>query len=81
VLARREGSAWFVGGINGERTGRHLSVPLAFLPQGRYAMTLIADGDNPRTFRDQKAEVKGGDSVSVDVLPCGGFVMEIKPVQ
>jgi alpha-glucosidase len=81
VLARRNGSAWFVGGINGEKTNKHLSVPFAFLPQGRYAMTLIADGENSKTFMDRKAEVKAGDAMPVDVLPCGGFVMEIKPVK
>jgi len=81
VLARRNGSAWFVGGINGEKTGKHLNVPLAFLPQGRYAMTLIADGENSKTFRDRKSEVKSGESVPVDVLPFGGFVMEIKSFQ
>jgi alpha-glucosidase len=80
VLARRNGTAWFVGGINGEKTGKHLSVPLAFLPQGRYAMTLITDGNNSKSFRDRKAEVKSGESVQVDVLACGGFVMEINPI-
>lgn len=80
VLARRNGSSWFVGGINGERTAKKLSVPLAFLQQGSYTLTLIADGENPESFRESTVEVKSGDSVQVNALPCGGFVMEIRPI-
>jgi alpha-glucosidase len=81
VLARRNGSTWFVGGINGEKNGQRLSVPLSFLPQGDYRMTLIGDGENPESFSERTAEVKSGETVQADVLPYGGFVMEITPVR
>jgi hypothetical protein len=81
VLARRNGSAWFVGGISGEKKAARLSVPLSFLPQGAYRIALIGDGGSPDSFSEKTAEVQSGDAVQVDVLPFGGFVMEITPVK
>ena len=44
-------------------------------------MTLIGDGENPESFGGKTAEVKSSEAVQVDVLPYGGFVMEITPVR
>ncbi|HWU71031.1 MAG TPA: glycoside hydrolase family 97 protein, partial [Pseudoxanthomonas sp.] len=46
VLARRSGTAWYVGAMTADE-GRNASVPLRFLPAGRYRATVWEDGDAP----------------------------------
>jgi alpha-glucosidase len=87
ILARRKGSDWYLAGINGRQIAEQVNVPLAFLAsansaeagQGRYAMTLIADGKEPRTFDTRSQNVASRDSISVNLGPYGGFAAVIRP--
>jgi hypothetical protein len=81
VLARRRGTDWFVGGINGEGREKNLKVPLAFLPEGGFEAEVIADDADPRSFGGNTFSVTAASSIPVDVLPYGGFVMHVKPIQ
>jgi hypothetical protein len=79
VFARRKGSDWYVGGISGQTTARHQNVALTFLPAGSYSMLLVRDGADPHTFASEERTVRSGQTIPVDLLPRGGFVMRLRP--
>jgi alpha-glucosidase len=79
ILARRKGNDWYIGGINGRDIAERVDVPLTFLGQGRYAMMVIQDGKEPRSFETQNQVVGAGDSVTVNLGSYGGFVAVLRP--
>jgi alpha-glucosidase len=79
VLARRSGQSWYVGGINGQDSGRDVAVTLPFLGQPRYTVTVITDGDGPRNFRSETQAVTPADPLEIRLLPYGGFVAVLTP--
>ena len=76
VIARRDGQTWYVGGLNAD-TATTASVPLAFLGNGSWTMTLIGDGAVDREFKDSTRTVTAAESVEVPMRARGGFVMRI----
>ncbi len=81
VIARRNGSTWFVGIINGG-SQRSYRLDLSFLGQGEFASVQLAD--NPRRadhLMCREATVQAGSSVDVDMNAGGGFVAMFKPVR
>ncbi len=79
ILARRKGNDWYIGGINGRDVAEEVKVPLAFLGQGRYAMTLIQDGKTPRTFDTQSQVVEPSGTATVSLGAYGGFAAVLHP--
>ncbi len=79
MLARRHGETWYVGGISGLDTAQAVSVPLPFLGSRQYDVTVIGDGDNPRSFRTRKLRVATGASLGANLAPYGGFVAVLTP--
>jgi hypothetical protein len=82
VFARRTGTTWFVGGINGEAAARRLDLDLSFLGEGRFTIDLVADGGEPRSLEHSTRRVSGRnglDLLTVRMLPRGGFVARITP--
>jgi alpha-glucosidase len=79
ILARRKGTNWYIGGINGRNAAEQVNVPLAFLGQGRFAMTLIQDGKTPRSLISQPQTVESGGSVVVNLEPYGGVAAVLRP--
>ena len=80
VIARRHGAEWYIGGINGTDQPKTISVALDFLPKGTFALSRIGDGAGPRNFAQAApALVGGGDRLTVDLLPCGGFAARLQP--
>ena len=72
VIARRQGTRWFLGGITADaRTAR---IPLTFLKKGLpYQATLYRDGDvKTALVKDQKT-VGNTDVLEVPMLAAGGF--------
>ncbi|MFF7758290.1 glycoside hydrolase family 97 protein [Streptomyces griseorubiginosus] len=69
VLARRSGDRWFLGGLyaGAARTAR---VPLALGP-GRWLVETIRDGADG-LVQDRRV-LRGGDTLTVDVVANGGF--------
>ena len=70
VLARRQGTTWYVAGINGTDSERALAVPLGFV-KGKN-ITLFADGDPWMISRPGKLPKQ------MTCKPRGGFVMKIE---
>jgi alpha-glucosidase len=81
VLARRNGTQWYLGGVNGENAGRDVDVPLFFLAQSRCTMTVIEDGKTPRTFDNETKAVTSQDHLEVRLQPYGGFVAVLSPTR
>ncbi|MDT0478912.1 glycoside hydrolase family 97 protein [Streptomyces doebereineriae] len=69
VLARRSGERWFLGGVYAG-AARTAAVPLALGP-GRWLMETIRDGADG-LVQDRQV-LRGGDTLSVDVVANGGF--------
>ncbi len=77
-LARRKGSAWFIG-MNNAGTPRSLKVPLGFLSAGQYQLELYHDGDSSNAIVMSKQKVTSRDVISVDVPANGGFAARLVP--
>jgi alpha-glucosidase len=69
VLARRSGERWFLGGVFAG-AARTAAVPLALGP-GRWLVETIRDGADG-LVQDRQV-LRGGDTLSVDVVANGGF--------
>jgi alpha-glucosidase len=78
VVARRRGSAWYVGGINGRETPQDVRVSLAFLGPGTWRGTIIGDGDSDRDFRSDSKPLTSKEEVPIGMRARGGFVMRFE---
>lgn len=76
VLARRKGTTWYLGGVNGQAEAQPVRLDLPFLPAD-WRGTLITDGDGARDVR-QRA-VAAGDVV--EMRPAGGFVVTVEAAE
>jgi len=83
TVARRTGNEWFVATVNNEEE-REITVPLDFLGEGDYKVTLYADADdtnyknNKETYRITTGKVTRDDKISVKMVPGGGHCMWIR---
>ena len=76
ILARRNGSDWFVGAILAG-AGRTVAVPLSFLGTGSWSAELYVDGTGGLTVRTQ--QVTAADTLSLAVPANGGFTVRLTP--
>ena len=81
VMASRKGNDWYVAGINGEKSVKEISVELPFLLTGEFELSLIADGETARTFKNETKAFKAGETLPVKMLEFGGFVAVLKAKQ
>lgn len=82
IIARRKGSNWYVGGINGQAVEKTKTLRFDFLDKGvKYKLTLLADGKHDRDFGISYTVVQSTDSVKVRLLRQGGFAAYLIPVQ
>jgi alpha-glucosidase len=83
AVARRNGSAWYLGAMTNE-TARTLSIPLSFLGDGTYTATVYADG-TPGTspFRTPVVvttqTVTAATTLDVAMAEAGGQAIILKP--
>jgi alpha-glucosidase len=79
-FARRSGSVWFVGIMNG-LTGRTIRVPLRFLAAKKYQATLVRDEiDNPGAVKIENTSATLGQSMTIRMRAGGGFVARFEPI-
>lgn len=80
IMARRKGTSWYVGGIEGQSRATTFNVKFDFLDDATsYFVVLNADGVTSSTFKTTYYKVKKGDNISVPCLSRGGFTMSVKP--
>jgi alpha-glucosidase len=75
VVARRKGTNWFVGGINGQNTPQEISFTLPFLANDQ-TLTVITDGDSAGTFKTITLNPKNK-KTSITLQPRSGFVTSL----
>jgi hypothetical protein len=78
IIARRKGSDWYIGGINGEGSPKAWEVSYDFLGEGNYEALLIGDGESARQMQSRTKTVNSSDIEEVDMLPYGGFAMWLR---
>jgi alpha-glucosidase len=83
VVARRNGSAWYLGAMT-DWTARVLDVPLSFLAPGRYQLETWADAvgaEDPNRLTYEKRTVEAQDKLVLRLNGGGGQAVRIQPVQ
>ncbi|MGG6311928.1 glycoside hydrolase family 97 catalytic domain-containing protein [Paenibacillus macerans] len=75
VMMRHAEEQWFVGGI--ATSSRAMTIPLDFLPDGRYAVDIYKDGANGDIVTKETRILSNKDSVLLQLLENGGFAMYI----
>jgi alpha-glucosidase len=73
IFARRKGSSWFLGVVNGPEA-RKISIPLSFLGGGNYHTLLARDTSDGNSINVENSTTDQAQSVTLDLLPGGGFV-------
>jgi len=74
LLARRQGTTWYLMALNGEAT-RQLPVSLAFLGKGAYqALTLADSPDSPASGTSKRTTVTSKTSLTLSMQAGGGYV-------
>lgn len=76
VLARRKGTRWYIGGINGQAREQEVTFDLPFLTK-KITLHILTDGANPGTFATVPLETNGK-NVKVKIASNGGFVAQVK---
>ena len=81
VTARRKGSTWYVAGqTNWDQ--RSLDLPLSFLSEGSYAVTMLTDGinanHNAEDYLFNKQTLRDGDTLQLKMASGGGFVLRLQ---
>jgi len=76
VVARRKGKDWYVGAMGDERP-REISVPLAFLGEGKYKAKIYQDGATPTSLEESARGVTKADTVSLKLAPSGGAALRL----
>jgi alpha-glucosidase len=77
IIARRKAETWYLSGISGLEEAKTVEASLSFLDSGNYTLELIADGAQPNEFRFETMDVEARQSISIDMLPRGGFAAVI----
>src|SRR3546814_529427 len=76
AVTRRKGTRWFLGAMTNEEP-RSLSIPLAFLGEGRWSATIYADGEPSPEARKTPVTIETrtvacGDTLTMKLAPSGG---------
>ena len=75
ILARRNGSTWWVGAISGSDKAQTIPLDLSFLGEGEYDAVILRDGAVPKQVVAETALMRPVDHVNLPLLPHGGFAM------
>jgi hypothetical protein len=81
VIARESQQDWFIGGLNGESSGKVTEVNFRFLEKGNYTAQIIADGNSSSTFKISAEQFTEKSKVKIKMTPFGGFVMKINKIK
>ena len=82
VLARRNGTDWYIGSMNG-REPQAVEVPLRFLGPGRFGAEIYADElqpENAQRLIRRTEEVTASDVLKIQLVPAGGYLARLSPL-
>jgi hypothetical protein len=75
VIARKSHNIWYVAGINGEKSEKHLKCDLSFIKETKSA-NLITDGKDNRSFNMEKIVYTPNEPMEISIKGNGGFVLK-----
>ncbi len=75
VIARRNATTWWVGGISGTSDPQTVPVDLAFLGEGDFDVVIVRDGSGPRRMVTEAATMRALDRINIPLLGRGGFAL------
>ena len=78
VLARRRGTEWYIGGISADTAVAVAEIPLTFLATAGYDVSLIADGEDDRSYQLATQRLTNRDTITVELAPRGGFAARLR---
>ncbi|PAW94452.1 alpha-glucosidase [Mucilaginibacter sp. MD40] len=78
VMARRRGTKWYIGGLNGLDQAKTLKFNIDFIKSKNAKISIIKDGDNDKSFGISSRQVTKGQNIEVECLPRGGFVAVVE---
>jgi alpha-glucosidase len=78
VLARRQGTTWYVGAMSADEATTTKRVKLDFLPAGRYKATIWEDGATPNNVKLREVDVTPRDALALELAAAGGAVVIIE---
>jgi alpha-glucosidase len=82
VVARRSGSAWYVGALT-NWTARTLEIDLSWLGAGAFTADAFRDGLNADRvgvdYERAQLLLTAGDKLTLRLAPGGGFAAQIRP--
>ncbi len=81
VLARRNGANWYVGAMTAADKAGAASVPLRFLPAGRYRATVWEDGETPNEVRRAERIVTASDVLQLRLSVAGGAAVILEKLK
>ncbi|MBN2708147.1 MAG: glycoside hydrolase family 97 catalytic domain-containing protein [Calditrichaceae bacterium] len=82
IIARRKNDAWYIGGLNSEKTEKMKTIIFDFLPNGvKYKLILIADGKHDKEFSIYYHVADKSSSIDVKMLRRGGFAAYLEPIE
>lgn len=81
VIARRQGDAWYLGGMTAAE-GRELDLPLKFLGAGSFGLELYSDrpAGGPTAITRRERTVSAADALRVAIPRAGGFAARLKRI-
>lgn len=74
IIARKKGTTWYIGGINGKDTPQDFSIALDGLVSGKVKILLISDGKDGASLASKEMTLNASEKLEVGCLPRGGFV-------
>lgn len=82
VTARRKGDTWYVAGqTNWDE--REIDLPLSFLPEGNYVVTLLTDGinanHNAADYSLDTRNRRNSETITIHMASGGGFLLKTHP--
>jgi alpha-glucosidase len=81
AIARRRSTDWFLGAINNS-TPREATIPLSFLPPGRYEATMYSDAPDaalhPNNLNMETRIVQASDSLTTPLAGGGGLAVRFR---
>lgn len=81
VMARRKGNDWFIGAINNHEA-RNITIPLDFLPAGKYKAIIYMDAKDAANVPDhllkEERTVEASGTLSIQLAAGGGAAIHIR---
>jgi alpha-glucosidase len=76
VVARRKGNDWYIGAM-GNEDAHQVSLPLAFLGEGKFKAKIYEDGAAPTALSESTRDVTKADTLTLKLAPSGGAAVQL----